>query len=66
MDCSLPGSSVHGILQVGILSGLPFPPGHLPNPGMELESLASSAQTDGFFTTEPPEKPFTMYSCKSP
>ena len=23
MDCSLPGSSVHGILQVRILSGLP-------------------------------------------
>ena len=32
MDCSLPGFSVHGILQTRILeSGLPFPsPGDLP------------------------------------
>ena len=26
MDCSLPGSSVHRILQAGIWSGLPYPP----------------------------------------
>ena len=39
MDCSLPGSSVHGILQARILEGLPFPtPGDLPNPGVELGS----------------------------
>ena len=25
MDCSLPGSSTHGILQARILEGLPFP-----------------------------------------
>ena len=31
MDCSLPGSSLHGILQARILSGLPCPPpGILP------------------------------------
>ena len=36
MDCSLPDSSVHGILQARILSGLPFPsPDDLPNPGIE-------------------------------
>ena len=30
-DCSLPGSSVHGILQARIWRGLPFPlPGNLP------------------------------------
>ena len=40
-DYSLPGSSVHGIAQARILSGLPFPPpGELPDPGIELESLA--------------------------
>ena len=34
MDCSPPGSSVHGILQPEYWSGLPFPsPGDLPNPG---------------------------------
>ena len=25
MDCSLPGSSVHGIFQAGVLSGVPLP-----------------------------------------
>ena len=33
---SIPGSSVHGILQAGILSGLPCPPpGDLLGPGIE-------------------------------
>ena len=36
MDCSLPGSSVHGTFQARDWSGLPFPtPGDLPDPGME-------------------------------
>ena len=40
MDCSPPGSSVHGILQARIL-GLPFPsPGDLPDPGIEPASPA--------------------------
>ena len=34
-DCTLPGSSVYGILQARILEWLPSPPpGDLPNPGM--------------------------------
>ena len=42
MDCSPPGSSVHGILQARILEWLPLPtPGDLPNPGIEPASLAS-------------------------
>ena len=37
-------------------SGLPFPsPGDLPNPGIEP---ASPALAGGFFTTEPPRKPY--------
>ena len=33
-------------------SGLPFPtPGHLPNPGIEPESLGSPTIAGGFFTT---------------
>ena len=45
MHYSLPGSSVHGIAQARILGGLPFPPpGELPDPGIEHESL--SWQTD--------------------
>ena len=39
MDFSLPDSSVHGILDKNIWSGLPFPPlGDLPNPGSEPAS----------------------------
>ena len=41
MDCSLPGSSVHGISRPEYWSGLPFPsPGDLPNPGIEPTSPA--------------------------
>ena len=46
MDCSLPGSSVHGISQARILSGLPFPsPGDLPHPGFEPGSPALQADS---------------------
>ena len=55
MDCSPPGSSVHGISQQEYWNGLPFPsPGDLSDPGMEL---ASSALAGGFLTTEPSGKP---------
>ena len=38
-------------------SGLPFPiPGDLPNPEIELVSLASPALAGGFFTTVLPGK----------
>jgi len=41
MDCSLPGSSVHGILQARILEWASIPsPGYLPNPGIEPRSPA--------------------------
>ena len=44
MDCSLPGSSVHGLSQAEYWSGLPFPfPGDLPNPAIEF---VPSAQVD--------------------
>ena len=39
-------------------SGLLWPPpGDLPDPGIELVSLLSSALAGGFLTTEPPGKP---------
>ena len=45
MDCSLPGSSVHGIFQARILDWLPFPsPGDLPNSG--VQSMSSALQGD--------------------
>ena len=42
MDCSPPGSSVHGDSlgkNPGVASWMP-PPGHLPNPGIKPRSLA--------------------------
>ena len=53
MICSLPGSSVHGILpRQEYWSGLPCPPpGDLPDPGIELGSLTSPALAGRFFIT---------------
>ena len=52
MDCSPPGSSVHGILQARIVEWLPCsPPGDLPDPGIKPESLLYPALAGGFFTT---------------
>ena len=57
MDCSPPGSSVHGILQARIQEW-PFPsPGNLPNPGIEPDTLASPALAGRFFTTSTTGKP---------
>ena len=54
MDCSLPGSAVHGISQARMLDGLPFPsPGDLPGPGIEPLSPASPALAGRFFTAAP-------------
>ena len=47
VDCSPPGSSIHGILQAKYWNGLPFPcPGDIPNPGIELRS--PTLQADRF------------------
>jgi len=49
---SLPGSSVHGILQARILEWVSCPiPGDLPDPGIEPEPITSLALKAGFFTT---------------
>ena len=64
MDCSLPGSSVHGILQARILEwvAMPFPRG-LPNPGikpvspvalaLQVDSLLLPLLSKGFTTRKP-------------
>ena len=60
IDCSLSGSSVHGILQARILKWVPFPsPGDLPDPGIKPPSPA--LQTD-FLPTEPLGKPNSSLS----
>ena len=37
-------------------SGLPFPPGNLPDPGIKLTFPLAPALAGGFFTTGPPGK----------
>ena len=55
MDCSPPGSYVHGFSRSEYWSGSPFPPpGDLPDPGIEPMSSMSPALGAGFFITEPP------------
>ena len=55
MDCSLPGSSIHGIFQARILEWVAISsPGDLPNPGIEPQSPSLQADT---LPSEPPGKP---------
>ena len=55
MYCSLPGSSVHEILQARILKAVAIPsPGDLPNPGIQRVSLTWQADP---LPPEPPGKP---------
>ena len=55
MDCSLSGSSVHGIFQARVLEWIANPsPGDLPDPGIEPGS--PTLQADALLS-EPPGKP---------
>ena len=57
MGCSQSGTTVHGIFQARILSGLPFStPRDLPDTGIEPTSPESPAFVGRFFTTVPPVK----------
>ena len=50
LDCSPPGSSVHGIFQAKIWSGMPFPPpGDPPDPRIKPTSPASPELQSEFF-----------------
>ena len=50
--CSLPGSSVHGILQARILEWVVVPSSRVvTNPGIKPKSLMSPALAGGFLTT---------------
>ena len=55
MDCSLPGSSVHGIFQARILEWVAVVR-DLPDSGIEPTSPTSPALAGRFFTTVPPGK----------
>ena len=55
IDCSLPGSSVHGILQARTLEWVAMPSSKdLADPGIKLRSLALRADS---LPSEPPGKP---------
>ena len=59
MDCSPPGSSVHGDSPGKIMSWLPCPPpGDLPN--LETEPRSPALQADSL-SSEPPRKPSIPY-----
>ena len=56
MDCSLPGSSVQGILQARILKWVAILSlGNLPDPGIEPRSPALQANS---LASEPPESKY--------
>ena len=60
MDCSPPGSSIHGIRQPDYWSGLPFPsPGDLPDQGIEPRSPALQSDT---FPSQSPRKSFQVWT----
>ena len=55
MDCSSPGSSIHGILQARILEWVSFPPsGDLPDPGIKPRFPALEVDS---LPAVPPGKP---------
>ena len=60
VDCSLPGSPVHGFFRQEYWSRLPFPsPGNLPNPEIKSTDPALAGR---FFTAEPLGKPTMEYN----
>ena len=69
MDCSLPGSSVQGLLQTSILEWVAVPSsGELPKPGIESESFLSLLhwQAGIFLPLVPPGKQLPMKHTQYP
>ena len=56
MDCSLPGSSLHGIFQARIQERVAIPSSRGSSPPKD-RTLGSPEQTGRFFTIGPPGKP---------
>ena len=59
MDCSLPGSSVHGILQARILEWVAISSSR--GSSWPRDQTCVSCIASGFFTAEPPGKPIYVY-----
>ena len=66
MDCSSPGSSLHGFSRQEYWSGLSSPsPGDLPHPGIELGSPALQADSLVWAIREAPLGTYLATFCKS-
>ena len=63
MDCSLSGSSVHGVLQAGRWEWVAIPSTRGSSQPRDKTCISCSA--GGFFTTEPPEKPKYQSLCQN-
>jgi len=67
MDCSPPGSSVHGILQTRTLEWVAFPSlGDLPNPEIEPMSPVSPIPAGRLFITKPLGIPLYLINIHNP
>jgi len=66
VDRSLPGSSVHGILQVRILEWVAMPPpGDFPDPGIKpLSSVSPALQTDSLSLSHQGSPVLFVYVCE--
>ena len=64
MDCGLPGSSIHGILQARILERVAMPSFRGSSQPRDRTCVScGSCIAGGFFTAEPSGKPSYMYIC---
>ena len=62
MDCSPPGSSVHGILQARILEWVAMPSCRKSSPSRDRTLVpVVPASTGGFLTSEPPGSPLLLW-----
>ena len=59
VDCNLPGSSVHGILQVRILEWVVMPSSRGSSQPRDQTHVFGSCIAGGFFTSEPQGKTLT-------
>ena len=67
MDCSLPGSSVHGIILARVLEWVAISSSRdLPDPGFKPVSPAAPVLAGGFFTTEPLDSTLPTYKVRPP
>ena len=61
MGCGPPGSSVHGVVQARMLEWVPISSPKGSSGFRDLTQIScGSCIADGFFTTEPPRKPFKL------